>query len=144
MFFEADEVFGKDSACDGAILPRRRRRPERCAMNLPSIKTVRLSISALMALHVAGDGASGDDRARVSADARASAEGIVKAVGVRAGLCVHLGADDGELTAALGEALGRGEGAYIVRGLASDAPSLFGSCPGRESLDHYTGRFRQL
>jgi len=52
------------------------------------------------------------------------ADEILKASGIRAGLCVHLGAGDGKLTAALGRKLGGGEATFIVQGLAADAEAV--------------------
>ncbi len=52
------------------------------------------------------------------------ADEIIKASGIKAGLCVHLGATDGKLTGALGRKLGGGEAAFIVQGLAADAATL--------------------
>ena len=52
----------------------------------------------------------------------AAAEAVFKASGLQAGFCVHLGATDGRLTAALsGSGVG---GRFVVQGLAADAASV--------------------
>ena len=55
-----------------------------------------------------------------------AADAILEASGVRAGLCVHLGATDGRLTAALGRKLRESASgaAFIVQGLAGDAAAV--------------------
>jgi outer membrane protein assembly factor BamB len=53
--------------------------------------------------------------AALTADAGESADALVRASGVKAGLCLHLGVTDGEFTAALGR-----NGRFLVHGLSAD------------------------
>jgi outer membrane protein assembly factor BamB len=82
---------------------------------------MRLLFTALIVCLFVRDGGAADlDQSKVRATAASRlAERIVKASGVKAGLCVHVGVTDGELTAGL-----RAGGRFVVHGLAADAASV--------------------
>ncbi len=83
------------------------------------MRTLPLSILILLASQVPAAPPAG-----AGGETRNQADEIVTASGVKAGLCVHLGVSDGELTAALAKKLGGGKAAFIVQGLAADPEAV--------------------
>jgi outer membrane protein assembly factor BamB len=83
------------------------------AMNALTLGKIKLCAVVLATITVLGAGGG------LAAEPKTKLAPIVKASGVKAGLCVHLGVTDGKLTAELSAG-----GKFLVHGLAADAASL--------------------